>query len=87
MQTRNPFFEEVAKVMEGAVGLAQSAGDEAKAAFRAQGDKLVAEFDLVRRDEFEAMRDALVSEIAELRAEIARLKTSKRAARPAQDAG
>ena len=87
MQTRNPFFDEVAKMMEGAVGLAQSASDEAKAALRAQGDKLVAEFDLVRRDEFEAVRAVLVSEIAELRAEIARLKTSPDAARPAQDAG
>lgn len=87
MQTRNPFFDEVAKVMEGAVGLAQSAGEEAKAAFRAQGDRLVAEFDLVRREEFEAMREALVSEIAALRTEVARMKTSADAARPAQDAG
>jgi BMFP domain-containing protein YqiC len=87
MQTRNPFLEEIAKVMEGAVGLAQSAGEEAKAAFRAQGDKLVAELDLVKREEFEAMRDALISEIAGLRAEIARLKTSTAGARPGQDAG
>ena len=87
MQTRNPFFDEVTKVMEGAVGLAQSAGEEARSAFRAQGDRLVAEFDLVRRDELDALRDALVFEIAELRAEIARLKTSPDTARPAQDAG
>jgi BMFP domain-containing protein YqiC len=86
MQTRNPFFEEVAKVMEGAVGLAQSAGEEARAAFRARGDKLVAEFDLVRREDLDAMRDALLSEIAALRAEVARLKTSTDPARPAQDA-
>jgi BMFP domain-containing protein YqiC len=87
MQTRNPFFEDVARVMEGAVGLAQSAGEEAKAAFRAQRDRLVADLDLVKREEFEAMRDALISEIAGLRTEIARLKTSTDPARPAQDAG
>lgn len=87
MQTRNPIFDDVAKMMENAVGLAQAAGEEAKAAFRAQGDRLIAEFDLVRRDEFEAMRAALTAEIAALRAEIAQLKITGDSARAADDAG
>ena len=70
MQTRTPFFEDLAKAMESAVGLAQAAGEEAKSAFRAQGDRLAAEFDLVRRDELEAVRDTLMGEIAKLRAEL-----------------
>lgn len=70
MQTRNPFLDEFAKLTTGAMGLAQAAGDEAKAAFRAQSDRWVAEMDLVRRDEF----DALKAEIASLRTEIATLK-------------
>ncbi|MBU1539943.1 MAG: accessory factor UbiK family protein [Alphaproteobacteria bacterium] len=71
MQTRNPFLDEFAKLTTGAMGLAQAAGEEAKTAFRSQADRFVAEMDLVRRDEF----DALKAEIAALRAEVAALKS------------
>ncbi|MFN4297693.1 MAG: accessory factor UbiK family protein [Brevundimonas sp.] len=70
MQTRNPFLDEFAKLTTGAMGLAQAAGEEARAAWRAQADRFVADMDLVRRDEF----DALKAEIAALRAEVAELK-------------
>ena len=76
MQTKNPILDEVAKAFESAMGLAQAAGEEAKSAFRAQGDRIAAEFDLVRRDELEAVRDTLMAEIASLKAEIARLNSS-----------
>ena len=75
MQTRNPFFDEAAKVMEQAIGLAQAAGEEARSALRAQGDRMAAELDLVRRDELEAMRAVFTAEIATLRAEIAALRS------------
>ncbi len=87
MQTKNPILDEFAKAMETAMSLAQTAGDEAKAALRAQGDRFAAEMDLVRRDELEAVRDTLTAEIASLRAEVARLTTSTTAARPTDDAG
>jgi BMFP domain-containing protein YqiC len=87
MQTKNPFLDEFGKAMETAMGLAQTAGEEAKAALRAQGDRLAAELDLVRRDELEAVRDTLMAELASLRAEIARLTTSTETARPMDDAG
>jgi BMFP domain-containing protein YqiC len=74
MQTRNPFLDEFAKLTTGAMGLAQAAGEEAKTAFRAQADRFVADMDLVRRDEF----DALKAEIAALRAEVAALKAPAR---------
>lgn len=70
MQTQNPFLDEIAKLTSAAMGLAQSAGEEAKTAFRAQADKFAAEMDLIRRDEFEALK----AEIAALRAEVAALK-------------
>lgn len=72
MQTRNPILDEFAKLTTGAMGLAQAAGEEARTAMRAQADRVVADLDLVRRDEF----DALKAEIAALRAEIAALKSA-----------
>ena len=69
MQARNPILDEFAKLSTSAMGLAQAAGEEARAAFRAQSDRVVAEMDLVRRDEF----DALKAEVAALRAELATL--------------
>jgi BMFP domain-containing protein YqiC len=70
MQTQNPFLDEVAKLTTAAMGMAQAAGEEAKTAMRAQADRLVAEFDLVRRDEL----DAVKAEVLALREEIARLR-------------
>ena len=73
MQTQNPFLDEVAKLATAAMGVAQAAGEEAKTAMRAQADRLAAEFDLVRRDEYEALR----AELQALRDEVASLKVSK----------
>ena len=70
MQTQNPFLDEMAKLTTAAMGLAQAAGDEAKAAFRSQADRIANEFDLIRRAEFEALQ----AEIAALRAEVAALR-------------
>jgi BMFP domain-containing protein YqiC len=78
MQTQNPFLDEMAKLSTAAMGLAQAAGEEAKSAFRAQADRMAAEFDLIRRDDF----DALKAEVASLRAEVEAL----RAAQPAPKA-
>ena len=73
MQSQNPFLDELAKMTTSAMSLAQAAGDEAKAAMRAQGDRFVADMDLVRREEL----DALKAEIAALRAEIVDLKSNQ----------
>ncbi len=81
MQTQNPFLDEFAKLTTAAMGLAQAAGDEAKAAFRSQTDRLVAEMDLVRREDF----DALKAEVEALRKEVAELKAG-RTAKPARKA-
>ena len=80
MQTQNPILDEIAKLTTAAMGLAQAAGDEAKAAFRSQTDRLVAEMDLVRRED----HDALKAEVAALRAELEALRP---AAKPARKSG
>jgi len=75
MQTQNPFLDEMAKLTQAAMGLAQAASEEAKSAFRSQADKWVADLDLVRREEHEVLK----AEVAALRAELAALKTGKEA--------
>ena len=71
MQTKNPFLDEFAKLGEQAMGLAQAAGDEAKAVFRSQGERWAAELDLVRRDEMDA---ALAAQRAAFEARLAALE-------------
>jgi BMFP domain-containing protein YqiC len=72
MQTQNPFLDEFAKLTTAAMGIAQAAGEEAKTAMRSQADKWASELDLVRREDF----DALKAELAALRAEVAALKAA-----------
>ena len=69
MHTRNPLLDEIAKLSTAAVGLAQAAGEAAKAAMRAGTDRLATDLDLVRRDEHEALK----AEVAQLRALLERL--------------
>jgi BMFP domain-containing protein YqiC len=73
MQTQNPFLDEMAKLTSAAMGLAQAAGEEAKAALRSQADRVAAEFDLVRREDFDTLR----AELAALRAEVAALRAQR----------
>jgi BMFP domain-containing protein YqiC len=77
MQTQNPFLDEMAKLTQAAMGLAQAAGEEAKSAFRAQTDRWAADLDLIRREEYEALK----AEVATLRAEIAALTAASRGAK------
>lgn len=73
MHTRNPFLDQFAKLSVAAMGVAQAAGEEVRSAARAGTDRLATEMDLVRRDEYDALRD----EVAALRAELERLKAER----------
>jgi BMFP domain-containing protein YqiC len=76
MQTRNPILDDVSRMMTGAAGMAQAAGDEMKALFRSQTEKFIADADLARREEVEALKalarsalekvEALEKRVAEL---------------------
>ena len=77
MQTQSSVFDDLARLMTGAMGMAQGMGDEAKSFMRSQADRFVAEMDLVSRDEFEAVKQMAVDARAEaeaLRAKIAELE-------------
>lgn len=80
MQTKNPFADDFSRFMQGAAGMAQAANDEAKTLFKSAVERLVADMDLARRDEVEALKtlartateraEALEKRIAELEARL-----------------
>lgn len=82
MQTQSSVFDDLARLMTGALGMAQGARDEAKSFMRAQADRFVAEMDLVGRDEFEAVKQLAAEARAEadaLRARVAALEAALKA--------
>lgn len=73
MQTRNPFFDEFAKLATGAAGVAQGVGEEARAFWRSQVERIIADMDMVRRDEFDAVKDLAAAARSEVEVLKARL--------------
>ncbi len=83
-QTSNRIFDELAKMMTDAAGAAQGARREFETLMKAQGERVLREMDVVRRDEFEAIKamavlareenERLEARIAALEAELTRLK-------------
>lgn len=59
MQTRHPLFDDLAKLANSAAGVAQGVTDEARTFFNSQFDRIIADMDLVRRDEYEILLDRL----------------------------
>ncbi len=71
-------YDEFAKLMNDAAGLAQSAGREVSSAFRAQGERFASELDLVRREDLEVVQEIAAKALAEvekLSARVAELET------------
>ena len=56
MQFKNPFIDNLSKVMADAFGAAQSAKNEAENVFKAYLDGWLADRDFVTREEFEALK-------------------------------
>lgn len=79
MQTQSSVFDDLARLMTGAMGMAQGMGDEARSFMRSQADRFVAEMDLVGRDEFEAVKQLAAEARAEadaLRERVAALEAA-----------
>src|SRR5436309_10922179 len=77
-QTSNRFFDEVARLMNDAAGVAQGIKREVDTMFKTQAEKWLRDLDLVKREEFEAVKDMarLAREENEvLRTRIAALET------------
>jgi hypothetical protein len=56
-QSRSRFFDDLSKLMTDAAGLADGARREVDTAVRSQLERLLAGMDVVRREEFEAVRE------------------------------
>ncbi|MBU3079464.1 accessory factor UbiK family protein [Sphingomonas quercus] len=56
MQTENRFFDDFAKILNGAAGTLAGVGREAEASARARAREWIGGLDFVSRDEFEAMK-------------------------------
>ncbi|WP_412057595.1 accessory factor UbiK family protein [Bartonella sp. DGB2] len=54
---KNRLLDEMAKLMMDATGFAQGVGREVETAFRSQAEQLLNRLDVVRREEFEVIKD------------------------------
>ena len=87
-QTNNRILDELAKLMTDAAGAAQGMRREVETFFKAQGERVLREMDVVAREEFEATKamaakareenEALAARLAALEAELAALRSGAR---------
>lgn len=83
-QGPNRMFDEFAKLMTDAAGVAQGARREVETAFRAQAERFLSDMDFVSREEHEAVKEMAVralDRVEELEARIEALE-KKPAAKP-----
>ncbi len=89
-QTTNRFFDELAKLMTDAAGAAHGVRREVETALRGQVERVLNEFEVVQRDEFEAVKamaqkareenERLAARIAQLEELLAGLAAEQKAA-------
>ncbi|MEM7522997.1 MAG: accessory factor UbiK family protein [Pseudomonadota bacterium] len=73
MQSRNRILDDLSQLMTNAAGVAQGVKDEAETAVRQRVERLLADMDLVTREEFEAVREMAVKAREENEALAARI--------------
>jgi len=78
----NKLCDDFAKLMLDAAGAAKGMGGEVKTAARAQMEALLYRLDLVRRDEFDIVKEMAVSARAQAQALAARLEKLEKAEKP-----
>jgi len=96
MQTRNPFLDDIARVVSGAAGAAGGVREKVEGRIRAQFERILSDMDVVTRDEFEAVeamaarareeQEALQARVAALEARLVELATEQ-GARSGKTAG
>ena len=96
MQSQNRFFDDIARVANGAVGALSGVRSDIEARFRDQLERVLAGMDVVSREEFEAVKamaakardeqETLLRRIAALESDLAELRGAKQStSRPKSD--
>ena len=65
MQTESPVFDQIGKIMSEAAGAADGVRREAETVMRSQLQRLLADMELVARDEFEVVKEMAANARAE----------------------
>lgn len=81
MTTSSRIFDDIGRLMNDAAGVADGVRREVETAVKAQAERFVADMDLVKRDDFDALRELVQAqgeEISQLRKEIVALRTKKK---------
>jgi BMFP domain-containing protein YqiC len=89
-QTTNRFFDEIGRLMNDAAGAAQGVKREVDTLVRTQAEKFLRDLDVVKREEFEAVKDMARmarEENEALKARIAALEGKLGVSPTAPDAG
>jgi len=89
-QTNNRIFDEMARLMNDAAGVAQGVRREFDTLFRAQAEKMLRELEVVSREEFEAVKEMArlareENEALKARIEALEGKTAPKASKKAKD--
>ncbi len=74
-------FDDIGRLMNDAAGVADGVRREAETAFKSQMERIVADLDLVRREDYDVLReivDVQGEEIAILQKELAAFRTRKK---------
>jgi BMFP domain-containing protein YqiC len=80
MTQNSRFFDEIGRMMNGAAGAADGLRREVETMVRSQAERFVGDMDLVKREDFDALREQVQlqnAEIKALRADLDALKAAK----------
>jgi BMFP domain-containing protein YqiC len=79
MQSENPFLDQLAKLLTNAAGATKAVRDEIAVMIKSQTERLVQDLDLVRREEFDAIKATAIKaqmEVEQLKVRLAKLEAT-----------
>ena len=83
--TQNKIFDDLGRLMNDAASVADGLRREVETMVKTQGERWVADMDLVRREEYDALRELVLAqgeEIAALRKQLEAMKRTRKKSEP-----